>query len=393
MTESAVSARSTSPEAPEATGSAGRVLDPTGVPGRSAPGPDLSGLSAQDAIEYCFRRGWTDGMPVVPCTEESLARFLAQTDRDPDEVLLEMPHLARRCTVRLAAINAVMAGCLPEYLPVVLAAWDALRALGVGRSALWQSTTGSAPFLLVNGPVAQRIEVNGAGNVFGSGFRANATIGRAIRLTALNVFALRPHLLDQATQGTPAKYSCCIAENEAASPWPGFHEDHGFAREDSTVSAWLIRGSLYLEARHTSSPEQLLYDVVDSAGRTGRLVGTTGAIILVFGPEHARLLAEAGWSKADVQRFVYEHTVRTPEDLDRVGKGAVSRRTRWRVPIDHPDAIEPEEGRTPVHTLGSPESVRVIVAGADNAGVSTILETAGRADAPPAIARVAGPPA
>src|SRR5690606_24929424 len=112
----------------------------------------------------------------------------------------------------------------------------------------------------------------------------------------------------------------------------------------------------------------LLYDIVDSASRTGRLVGTTGAIILVLSPEHARLLAGAGWTKADVKRFIYEHTVRTPEDLDRVGKGAVSSRTRWRVPADHPDAIEPEGGRGPVHTLASPESVRIIVAGADNAG-------------------------
>src|SRR5438094_21631 len=138
----------------------------------------------------------------------------------------------RVCTVRRAAINAVMAGCRPEYFPTVIAAWDAFRVQGIGTSALWQSTTGSAPFLLVNGPVRERIGVNSKGNIFGSGFRANATIGRAIRLTCINAFGLRPHLLDQATQGTPAKYTACIAENEEDSPWPALHTDFGLQPSD-----------------------------------------------------------------------------------------------------------------------------------------------------------------
>ena len=242
--------------------------------------PAVDAAEIRSAMEYYQAKGWSDGLPVVPVTESYLHEFLATTSRKPDEVLFVMPHLNRRLTVRLAAINAALAGCLPEYFPVVLAAWDALVKEPYPKRGIWQSTTGTAPLLLVNGPIRNRIGLNGKGNVFGSGFRANATIGRAIRLTALNVFALRPHGLDQATQGTPAKYSCCIAENEADSPWPSFAEEHGFAPGESTVAAWLIRGSLYLEARHTSAPEQLLYDIVDSASRTGRLVGTTGALIL-----------------------------------------------------------------------------------------------------------------
>jgi hypothetical protein len=344
--------------------------------------------TAQDAIEYYYQKGWTDGLPVVPCTDRLLSLFLAQTDRDPDEVLLAMPHLNRQCTVRQAAINAVMAGCRPEYFPVVLAAWESLRALGVGHSAIWQSTTGTAPFLLVNGPVAKQLEINSAGNIFGSGFRANGTIGRTIRLTAINAFGLKPHLLDQATQGSPAKYTCCIAENEANSPWPSFHEEHGFGREESTVTTMLIRGTLYMEARHTSVPEQLLNDFVDSVSRTGRLIGSTGTACVVFNPEHARVLADAGWSKADVKQYLYEKAVRSVEDLDRVGKGMVSHRTRWRVPVDHPDAVEPEGGRGPVRMLGSLSAIHVVVAGADNAGVSAILDTMGSHTAPPAITRV-----
>ena len=137
---------------------------------------DAAGL--RQAMEYYDGQGWTDGLPVVPVTESYLASFLAQAGRDPDDVLLDMPHLNRALTVRLAAINAALAGCRPEYFPVVLAAWESLVAEGYVGRAIWQSTTGTAPFLIVNGPVRERLGLNSTGNVFGSGFRANATIGR-----------------------------------------------------------------------------------------------------------------------------------------------------------------------------------------------------------------------
>ena len=172
----------------------------------------------RQVMEDYSERGWTDGLPVMPVTESYLAEFLSQTTRGADEVLLAMPHLDRECTVRTAAINAAMAGCRPEYFPVVLAAWSALEQENYVPRAIWQSTTGTAPMLLVNGPIRERIGLNSQGNVFGSGFRANATIGRAIRLTAINAFGLRPHELDQATQGNPAKYTACIAENEGSRP-------------------------------------------------------------------------------------------------------------------------------------------------------------------------------
>ena len=145
------------------------------------------------AMEYYAGRGWTDGLPVVPVTESYLAEFLATTSRDPDEVLMPMPQLNRQCTVRLAAINAALAGCRPDYFPVVLAAWESLTREGYATRGIWQSTTGTAPLLIVNGPVRERIGLNSQGNVFGSGFRANATIGRAIRLGAINALGLRPH--------------------------------------------------------------------------------------------------------------------------------------------------------------------------------------------------------
>lgn len=347
--------------------------------------------ATREAIEYCFAQEWTDGLPVVPVTESYLADFLDTTDRGPGEVLLPMPQLGRSLSVRYAALNAAMAGCRPEYLPVVLAAWDALRDEGYAGKGIWQSTTGTGTMLVINGPARQQLGVNSQGNVFGPGFRANATIGRAVRLAALNTFGLRPHVLDQATQGTPAKYTLCIGENEEESPWPGLHHDLGFSAEDSTVTALTMRSSLHLEARHTVVPEQLLRDVVDSVTRTGGLIHEATSCCLVLCPEHAQLLAREGWDKRSIQEFVFGEAVLSRAALDRVGKGSVSGTTRWRVPADHPEAVR-DEGvggeRDDVRVLSSPDAVLVVVAGAANAGVSAVVETFGTRGGPPATVRV-----
>jgi hypothetical protein len=346
----------------------------------------------QRAMEYYEARGWTDGLPVVPVTESYLAEFLAETDRDPDDVVFAMPQLGRHCTVRLAAINAGLAGCRPEYFPVVLAAWDSLVAEGYPGRSIWQSTTGTAPLLIVNGPVREAIGLNSKGNVFGSGFRANATIGRAIRLTAINAFGLRPHLLDQATQGTPAKYTACIAENEEDSPWPPLHTDHGLAASDSAVTSMVIRSCLHIEARHTTVPEQLAADIAGTISRTGALIHRTISACIVLGPEHARLFSRAGWGKADLQRFMYDHAAATRAELAAAGKDAISRDTRFRLPAGHPDAI-PDDSHVEtdpdlVRVLNSPAAVLVVVAGAGNAGVSAVIETFGPRGGPPAVARI-----
>ena len=369
----------------------------TAVPSGATPPRDDAPLAdpaeIRRAMEYYADRGWTDGLPVVPVTESYLAEFLARTSRDPDDVVLSMPHLNRRCTVRLAAINAALAGCLPEYFPVVLAAWDSLTIEGYATRGIWQSTTGTAPLLLVNGPVRERIGLNSKGNVFGSGFRANATIGRAIRLTCINAFGLRPHLLDQATQGTPAKYTACIAENEEDSPWPALHTDFGLQPSDSSVTAMIVRSCLHIEARHTTVPEQLATDIAGTISRTGALIHRTISALVVLGPEHARLLSGAGWGKADLQRFIYDHAVRSHAELAAVGKDAISRHTRWRLPADHPDAMPDLAGAEAhpegVRVLNSPAAVLVAVAGANNAGVSAVIETFGPRGGPPAVIRVA----
>jgi hypothetical protein len=340
-------------------------------------------------MEDYAERGWTDGLPVMPVTESYLDEFLAATHRPPDEVVLAMPHLDRECTVRTAAINAAMAGCRPEYFPVVLAAWVAFEQEGYVPRAIWQSTTGTAPMLLVNGPIRERIGLNSKGNVFGSGFRANATIGRAIRLTAINAFGLRPHELDQATQGNPAKYTACIAENEEESPWPPFHVEHGCAPEASTVTAFTMRSVAHIEARHTTVPEQLALDLTDTIRRTGTLIHETISALIALGPEHAKLFARAGWSKDDLRRFVYQHAVNSRSALAAVGKDAVSGKSRWRLSSQHPEAVpDSAADAEQVRVLGSEQALQIVVAGAHNAGVSAVIETFGPRGGPPAIALV-----
>lgn len=340
--------------------------------------PVVDAEHVREVVEYYYDNEWTDGLPVVPVTPSLLAEFLETVDRDPDDVLFTIGHLNRSMTVRLAAINAALAGCRPEYFPVVVAAWLAIAAEPHPARGIWQSTTGTAPFLVVNGPIRDRIGLNSRGNIFGSGFRANATIGRAIRLGCINVFGLQPHKLDQATQGTPAKYSACIAENQEQSPWEPLHVEHGFAAEEDVVTAFVIRSVIHIEARHTQEPEQLARDLVDTIVRTGALIHEYTSALLVLTPEHADVFARAGWSKQDLRDFVYRNAVRRRADLAAVGKDALSRKTRWRLPSEHPDSMPDtasgadEPDRVPA--LHNPTSVQIMVAGADNAGVSAVVE-------------------
>lgn len=356
-----------------------------------AGGPVVDGAEIRRVIEYYYEQGWTDGLPVMPVTESYLDEFLAATPRDPDEVLIPMPHLNKNLTVRLAALNAALAGCLPSYLPVVLAAWDSFRLDGAVTRALWQSTTGTAPFSVLYGPLRTELGFNARGNVWGSGFRANATAGRAIRLGAINGLGLKPHVFDQATQGNPAKYSCFIAENEEDSPWPSLAVDNGIAPTESAVTSTVIRSVLHIEARHTIVPEQLAKDLADSFCRTGALVRPNASGYVVLNPEHARLFDKHGWSKSDVRQAIVDFGSRTYRDLAAAGKEAVAGGTGWRLPADHPDAIPqevPEDLDTRVQIMKGIESVQIVVAGAPNAGVSSVVETFGAWNREPSVVKV-----
>jgi hypothetical protein len=315
--------------------------------------------NARDAIEYYYETEWTDGLPVVPPIREFVDEFLAQTSRDPGEVVLTQAHLNRSCTVEQAAINSVMAGCRPEYFPVVLAALDALNEMGI---AIMQSTTGQAAMLIVNGPIRNRIGLNCTGNILGSGDRPNATIGRAIRLVVINVMEVRPHDLDQSSQGTPAKFSCCFGENEEESPWDPMHVDLGYPATTSTVTARFIRSDLHVEHRSTQTPEHILYTLADSLSYGGGIYeappfNRNNGAVVIMGPEHANIVASGGWTKEAVRQFLYEHYGKTMRELRSFGKI-----------ID----LEDEPDDKFIVSARAPENLTIVVAGASNAGVSTV---------------------
>jgi hypothetical protein len=315
---------------------------------------------ARLAIEQCYENGWTDGLPVVPAVQEFVDEFFAHTRRDPDEVLMTISHLDRSCSVRQAAINAVMAGCRPEYFPVVIAALEAFSQIG---HSLIQSTTGQALFLVVNGPVRERLGFNSTENIFGPGDRANSTVGRALRLIIMNVFGVRPHEFDQSTQGTPAKYSCCIAENEEESPWAPLHVERGYAAEQSTVTIQMVRSDLHVEHRSTQSPEEVLLTIADSMSYAGGIYeappyNRNNGSIVVMGPVHADIIASHGWSKADVRQFLWENFGKQKSDLRRFGKII---------------ELENEAEDAFIHNTQTPDSILLVVSGSANAGVSTVF--------------------
>jgi hypothetical protein len=196
-------------------------------------------------------------------------------------------------------------------------------------------------------------------------------------------------VLDQATQGNPAKYTACIAENEEQSPWAPFHVEHGFGVETSTVTALTMRSVVHIEARHTTVPEQLALDIADTIRRTGALIHETISACIALGPEHAELFAQHGWGKDELRRFVYERSVNSRETLAAVGKDAVSGQTRWRLSGTHPDAVPDSAADSEqVRVLNSEQAIQIVVVGAHNSGVSAVIETFGPRGGPPAIAPI-----
>ena len=233
--------------------------------------------------------------------------------------------MGRDCTVYLAAVNAAMAGCKPAYFPVVLAAFEALMRERPPRRR-FQSTSGPAPLIVVNGPIRRELGFNTAGGAFGPGFRPNMTIPRAIGLIVRNAFGIHPHVFEQATQGVPGRWSICVAENEEESPWEPLAADGGVTGGVGAVSVTLTRTMEFVDNRHAPNPEDVLRDFQDTISRIGSQIFPTSAVALVLCPEHAQLFAAAGLSKADVQNWLLERSGRTVGEFRRPGKAEVTSR-------------------------------------------------------------------
>ncbi len=258
---------------------------------------DLAEL--EDEMESLFDRGWTDGLPVVPPTPQRVLRMLDGTDRPPDDLVALVPPDLVECTVEKVAINAVMAGCRPEYLPVVLTAVEAACTDEFNMHGLLCTTWFAGPVLVVNGPVAGRIGMNGGGNALGQGNRANATIGRALQLIIRNVGGGRPGEIDQATMGNPGKYTFCFAENEEDSPWESLAAERGVDPAASAVTVFAGSGVQGVIDQLSRGPESLTRSLAAclAVNPHPKLVFAFDAMLCIS-PEHARVFREAGWDKA-----------------------------------------------------------------------------------------------
>ena len=270
-----------------------------------------------DEFEFMFDQGFSDGLPLVPPTPERVIRMLAGTSRDPQEIVAAVPPNMGEATVEKVAINAVMAGCKPEYLPVVLAAVEAVCTEQYNIHGVMATTMGASPVLVVNGPIRHRLGMNMGLGALGQGNRANATIGRAVRLLIRNIGGARPGGTERSTLGNPMKFTMCFAEWEERSPWAPLHVERGFRAEESVVTVYTASsGPMLLVDQDSRTAAQL-------AGSFGLALESIFGIkqhyatdtLLVIVPEHVDTLQRDGYTKADIRRRIQEVSSRSVTEL------------------------------------------------------------------------------
>lgn len=270
----------------------------------------------EDPFEFMAAQGLDDGLPVIPPTEERVLAMLKGTTRTPSDVVAHVPPNLAPATVEKVAINAVMAGCRPEYLPVVIAATEAACTEEFNLHGVLATTYFATPVIVVNGPIRRSIGLNCGRNLFGQGFRANATIGRALQLLVRNVGGGKPGDVDMSTLGQPGKFTCCVGEREEVSAWEPFHVERGFAVDTSTVTVFAgeapraIRDQLSRTARSLGASMGLCLDTMAHPKIHGM-----GEVLLVVSPEHARTFEREGYSKADLRARIQEVTARPLREL------------------------------------------------------------------------------
>ena len=312
-----------------------------------------------DPVEDLFARGVTDGLPVVPPTRERVARAVAAAGRAPDELIALVPPNDGRATVERIAVNAVMAGCRPEYLPAVLAGVEAMCDEAFALLGVSGTTDAVAPLFIVNGPARAALDINSGLGLFGPGWRANATIGRALLLVWANIGGARPGTPSMSTFAQTGRFTYVIGEREEDSPWDPLHVEHGFARDESTIAALPAEAPQIVADYRSRSAEDLLTTVARSleviAHHKAMGLGDT---VVVFSPEHVRTIAQDGWSKAQVRQFLWERCRKRVRDLipgrdggEGLPEGALAA------------YANPQTDETLVAKFRAPETLTLLVAG------------------------------
>jgi hypothetical protein len=263
------------------------------------------GQLVRRAYEHAYEQGWTDGLPVIPPLPEFVEEFVAASGRAAGEVIGIIPPRKGRATVEAIAVNAVMAGCRPEYMPVIVAAVDAMLHPTFPLEYMQVTTNAITPFVLINGPIRGQLDINSGTGCLGPGWRANSTIGRALRLILNNIGGALPGIYSKATFSSPLRYSYLCGENEEANPWTPFHVEHGFLADESTVTVFRAANYCNISGGEGVGPEEILRQI---ATNMPPLYGGGGGdgLLLLLGLNHTRSLHSAGLSKRDIQQRIFE---------------------------------------------------------------------------------------
>ena len=310
-----------------------------------------------DAVEFYFEQGLTDGLPVVPPTPDRVTEFLDSANLNPSDVVGVVPVGAIPITAEKVALNSIMAGCLPEYMPVIITGIEAMIDDEFSLNATAASTSGASHMLVVGGKAVNELGINYGLNMLGPGTRANATIGRAIRLILMNVCGALPGVLDKSTLGNPGKYTSCIAEDESLTPWPSLRTDYAIPEAQDAVTAFACYAPVQVSDHRSNSAEEVLSRIADAIVAYPYYArGCEIMVILV--PEHLDHILRAGWTKNDVRQFLHQATQR-PLDY-------------WR---SRPDSGKNEfrEGIGLSGVAATPDDFLIVPAGGSAGGFSAFL--------------------
>ena len=313
------------------------------------------------ALDECYSRGWTDGLPVVPPTDEKVGEMLDYVNLEANHILGEVPVRRRTLTAEQAAANAVMSGCLPEYFPVVLTVLDVLFKYDPNCiHEVFAVTNSTGILILLNGPIREQLDVNCTGNLFSYSNRANTTIGRAVRLILINVFEQRPGILDRGCMGSLTKNGVCIGEDQENSPWVPFHVSRGFSEEESTVTVATIQDPEMMGNRYGRTAECLMEATADVMGSHGLGIyfNSGPQWFWIVGHWHSEMFGRQGWSRSEMQKYVWERAWRSRAHLKRLG-------------MINGD-VAPEDDSLQVHAALRPEDIHIIKAGG-NSGIYSEL--------------------
>lgn len=313
---------------------------------------------AVDEFEFFLDKQWSDGLPVVTPTEARLARMLKATERDPDEVLGQIPPAMEPVTVRSAAIHALMAGCKPEYLPVVLGALPLLLEEKFNLNGVQGTMHGVAPLMIITGPYAKKIGLHGGNGCFGPGFRANASIGRAIRLMMMNLGGGIAGLASATIFATPLRYSACLTENSEKSPWESLSITKGYAPEDNVITCVMVESPRLCFDDVSQEPIRLLTGIADSMCAMGSWnMHARSDMVVAMGPQHASICANAGWTYARVHEWLVKQAGRPVRGLK---DGGNWRRERA---LGFPITVDPDDDDCFIPVIKQADDLQLIVAG------------------------------